>query len=173
MVVQPCQPSSSPTHTALFLLPQKSLLSLNSSCYVMRAVRASQILQLGKPTADLVSDSHSLKGAAREGSMWDVCRLILLSQPWFNTWQVAETQQQGDMQLSIIFLLMANIRWLSAIQSPALCFPGYLLTPCSFLLGLIPWMGLAWFADVGPRGQYNPGLHVPALLPLPKWLMWL
>lgn len=87
------------------------------------------------------------------------CRLILLSQPWFHTWQVAEMQQQRDMQLSIIFLLMANIRWLSAIQSPALCFLGYLLTPCSFLLGLIPWMGLEWFAGVGPRGQYNPVLH--------------
>lgn len=87
-----------------------------------------------------------------------LCRLILFWQPWFYMWQVAEMQQQGDMQLSSIFWLMANIRWLSAIQSPALHFTGYLLIPRSFLLGLIPWMWLEWFA-AGPQEQYNPVLY--------------
>lgn len=35
-------------------------------------IRASQILELSKPTAEPVSDSCSWKGAAREGSMWDI-----------------------------------------------------------------------------------------------------
>lgn len=88
-----------------------------------------------------------------------LCRLSLFGKPRFYTWQVAEIQQPGDMQLSIIFLLMANIRWLSAIQSPALRFTGYLLIPCPFLLGLIPWMWLEWFAGAGPRELHNPVLH--------------
>lgn len=139
----------------------------------MRTVRASQILQLGKPTADPVSDSHSWKWAGREGSMWGVAYLPLSPLSAFlRDMQIdpvlttlilhmagCKMQQQGDMQLSIIFLLMTNFRWLSAIQSPALRFTGYLLIPHSFLLGLIPWMWLEWLAGAGPREQYDPFLR--------------
>lgn len=54
---------------------------------------------------------------------------------------------------------MTNIRWLPALQSPTLCFTGYLLIPCSFLLGLILWMWLEWSAGAGPKEQHNPVLH--------------